>query len=54
MYINSLVIEPLKKEKVQKKQQHTKTNSVEAALPIFFLCQKPKAEFGPDVQPQSK
>ncbi len=42
MQINSMVIEPLKKEKVQKKQQETKTNSVKvkAAMPIKSLSQK--------------
>ncbi len=40
MQINSFIIEPLKKEKVQKKQLDTKTNSVKAAMPIFSLCQK--------------
>ncbi len=38
MQINSMVIEPLKKEKVQKKQQETKTNSVKAAMPNKASC----------------
>ena len=40
MQINSFIIEPLKKEKVQKKQLDTKTNSVKAAMPIKSICQK--------------
>ncbi len=35
-----MVIEPLKQEKVQKKQQDTKTKSVKAAMPIKSMCQK--------------
>ena len=36
MYRNCLVIEPLTKEKVQKKHQHTKRKSVKAAMPILL------------------
>jgi hypothetical protein len=42
MWRNCLVIEPLTKEKVQKKHQHTKRKSVKAAMPIFLLSHKRK------------
>ncbi len=40
MQRNCLVIEPLTKEKVQKKHQHTKNKCVKAAMPIFLLSHK--------------